>query len=174
MHAPADGQDWLALTAEPLPVGACYEWAVLPSCGAVVLFSGTARDHAEGRTGVVELTYEAYDEHVLPRFAAIAAEIRRTWPATGRIAILHRTGPLALGESSVVVAVSAPHRGEAFEAARFGIDTLKATAPIWKQERWAEGSDWALGAHQVTDVTDAADAAARRRLAAEHTVESRG
>ena len=104
------------------------------------------------RTGVVELTYEAYDEHVLPRFAALAAEMRRAWPTTGRVAILHRTGPLALGESSVVVAVSAPHRGEAFEAARFGIDTLKATAPIWKRERWADGTGWALGAHGVTDV----------------------
>ena len=156
MLPPAAGDDWLALTTEPLPVGAAYDWAVLPSCGAVVLFSGTARDHAEGRTGVVELTYEAYDDHVLPRFVAIAAEIRRTWPATGRVAILHRTGALALGESSVVVTVSAPHRGEAFEAARFGIDTLKATAPIWKRERWADGADWALGTHEVTDVADIA------------------
>ena len=182
MHAPIEGNDWLALTAEPLPVGACYEWVVQPSCGAVVLFSGTARDHAEGRTDVVELVYEAYDEHVLPRFAAIAAEMRRTWPTTGRVAILHRTGALALGESSVVVAVSAPHRAEAFEAARFGIDTLKATAPIWKQERWAQGSDWALGAHEVTDVAEAAGVAGRRRLASEHdggravghTAESKG
>jgi molybdopterin synthase catalytic subunit len=174
VHPPADGLDWLALTAEPLPVGAAYEWAVLPSCGAVVLFSGTARDHADGRTDVVELTYEAYEEHVLPRFAAIAAEIRRSWPTTGRIAVLHRTGALALGESSVVIVVSAPHRAEAFEAARFGIDTLKATAPIWKQERWADGTDWALGAHVVTDVAQVADAAARRERAARSSAESRG
>lgn len=161
MQPPVDGDDWLALTTEPLPVGAAYDWAVLPSCGAVVLFSGTARDHADGRTDVVELIYEAYESQVLPRFAAIAAEIRRQWPTAGRVAILHRTGPLALGESSVVVVVSTPHRGEAFEAARFGIDALKATAPIWKQERWADGTDWALGAHEVTSVDDVARAAGR-------------
>lgn len=169
---PADGDDWLALTSDELPVGAAYEWCVRPSCGAVVLFSGTARDHADGRTGVTLLTYEAYEEHVLPRFAAIAAEIRRVWPTTGRIAILHRTGPLQLGESSVVVAVSTPHRGEAFEAARFGIDTLKATAPIWKQEQWEEGTDWALGAHQVT--TAAEVAAARGLSDGDRSAESKG
>ena len=71
----------------------------------------------------------------------------RRWPNTGRVALLHRTGRLELGESSVIVAVSSPHRAEAFDAARYGIDTLKATAPIWKQETWAGGEDWALGAH---------------------------
>ena len=146
------GGTWLALTTSPLPVAEIYEWCVQPDCGAVVLFSGTVRDHAEGRPGVVHLTYEAYEEHVEPRLAAIAAEIRRQWPATGRIALVHRIGQLGLGESSVVVAVSAPHRGEAFDAARYGIDTLKATVPIWKQETWAEGEDWALGARSVTEV----------------------
>jgi molybdopterin synthase catalytic subunit len=135
-----------------LPIGEIYEWAVRPDCGAVVVFSGTVRDHAEGRSGVVQLTYEAYEEHVVPRLEAIAAEIREQWPMTGRIALVHRIGPLALTESSVVVAVSAPHRGEAFDAARFGIDTLKDTVPIWKQETWAGGVDWALGAHDVTEV----------------------
>jgi molybdopterin synthase catalytic subunit len=152
VHPPAQGETWLALTTEALPVAAVYEWTVRPDCGAVVLFSGTVRDHAEGRPGVAHLTYEAYEEHVVPRFDAIAAEIRRQWPLTGRVAILHRTGRLELGESSVVVAVSAPHRGEAFEAARHGIDTLKTSVPIWKQEAWAEGEDWALGAHELTDV----------------------
>ncbi len=145
-------ETWLALTTLVLPVAEVYEWAVRPDCGAVVLFSGTVRDHAEGRAGVVQLTYEAYEEHVVPRLGAIAAEMRTRWPDVGRIALLHRTGPLRLAESSVIVAVSAPHRGEAFDAARFGIDTLKATVPIWKQETWAEGVDWALGAHDVTEV----------------------
>jgi molybdopterin synthase catalytic subunit len=142
----------LALTAEALPVAAVYDWTVRADCGAVVLFSGTVRDHAEGRSGVAHLIYEAYEEHVLPRLDAIAAEVRRQWPATGRIAILHRIGRLELGESSVVVAVAAPHRAEAFEAARYGIDTLKTTVPIWKQEAWADGEDWALGAHELSDV----------------------
>jgi molybdopterin synthase catalytic subunit len=152
----------LALTAEALPVAAAYDWCVRPDCGAVVLFSGTVRDHAEGRSGVAHLTYEAYEEHVVPRLEAIATEIRAQWPRSGRIALLHRVGRLELGESSVIVAVSAPHRGEAFEAARFGIDTLKETVPIWKQETWDSGEDWALGAH---DLTDAATARAQRHEA---------
>ena len=72
-----------------------------PDCGAVVLFSGTVRDHAEGRDGVEHLTYEAYEEAVVPRLAAIAAEARQRWPMIGRLALLHRTGRLELGESSV-------------------------------------------------------------------------
>ena len=152
VEAPAHGDDWLALTDEVLPVAAAYEWCVLPSCGAVVLFSGTARDHADGRDGVDELVYEAYAEQVTPRLAAIAAEVRDRWPTVGRIALLHRVGALASGESSVIVAVSSPHRPEAVEAARFGIDTLKATVPIWKKERWRGGEDWALGAQHVVNV----------------------
>ena len=148
----AAGETWLGLTTAPLPVAQVYDWCVRADCGAVVLFSGTVRDHAEGRSGVAHLTYEAYEEQVTPRLAAIAGEIRRQWPTTGRIALLHRTGRLELGMSSVIVAVSAPHRGEAFDAARFGIDTLKATVPIWKQETWAGGQDWALGTHDVTEV----------------------
>jgi molybdopterin synthase catalytic subunit len=148
----AASETWLALTTSPLPVAEIYEWSVRPDCGAVVLFSGTVRDHAEGRPGVAHLTYEAYEEHVVPRLAAIATEIRRQWPTVGRIALLHRTGRLDLGSSSVVVSVSAPHRGAAFDAARYGIDTLKETVPIWKQEAWEGGQDWALGARGVTEV----------------------
>ena len=153
---PQQGDNWLGLTPEELPIAAAYEWAVLPSCGAVVLFSGTVRDHAEGREGVTHLDYEAYDEQVAPRLEAIAAELRRRWPATGRVVLLHRTGRLELGVSSVVVVVSAPHRPEAFEAARFGIDALKATAPIWKRESWEDGDAWGLGAHDVVEPADVA------------------
>ena len=66
--------------------------------------------------------------------------------------LAHRTGALTVGESSVVVAVSSPHRPDAFEAARFGIDTLKATVPIWKREVWKDGEDWALSSQDITDV----------------------
>lgn len=151
MHPP-DGDTWLALTEEPLSAGAVYDWAVRPDCGAVVLFSGTVRDHAEGRPGVTLLAYEAYTEQVVPRLAAIAAEIRVRYPAVRRIALLHRVGDLQLEESSVLVVVSAPHRPEAFAAARFGIDSLKATVPIWKRERWEGGEDWGLAATEVTEV----------------------
>jgi molybdopterin synthase catalytic subunit len=104
--------------------------------------------------GVTKLVYEAYAEQVEPRLTAIVEEARRRWPV-GRMALLHRVGELELGESSVIVVVSSAHRGEAFEAARFGIDTLKATVPIWKRETWDGGEDWALCAHEVVEVGEA-------------------
>ncbi len=150
---PIHGDDWFALTQEALPVGAAYDWTVRPDCGAVVVFSGTVRDHAEGRPGVEQLEYEAYDDAVMRRFAEISAELRLRWPTVGRIALLHRVGSLMVGESAVVTAVSAPHRDEAFEAARFAIDTLKSSAPIWKHETWSDGADWGTGAQPIADVT---------------------
>ena len=149
-----DGETWVGLTEAELSAGQVYDWCVRPDCGAVVLFSGTVRDHAEGRDGVTHLTYEAYEEHALPKLSAIADEMRSRWPDLGRIALLHRTGRLALGESSVLVVVSSPHRPEAFVAARFGIDALKASVPIWKHEVWNGGSDWALGAQHLVDAVD--------------------
>ena len=153
---PIEGDDWLALTADRLPIGDLYDWCVRPDCGAVVLFSGTVRDHAEGRPGVEWLEYEAYDEMVVPKLAEIATETRSRWPHVGRIAIVHRTGRLALGESSVVVAVSAPHRDVAFTAARFAIDALKASVPVWKRESWEAGSDWGTGASDLVPVSQVA------------------
>lgn len=152
MVSPPGGDDWVGLTDEPLPLEAALAWATRPDCGAVVLFSGTVRDHAEGRPGVSVLEYEAYAEQVEPRLAAIASEARARWPVLGRVALLHRVGRLELTESSVVVVVSALHRAEAFAGARFGIDTLKATVPIWKRETWEGGSDWGLDAHPVDPV----------------------
>ncbi len=147
-----DGNVWLEITATTLDVGAVYDWSVTDTCGAVVLFSGTVRNHSEGRTGVHTLSYEAFEEEVIPKCHEIVAEMKNQWSDLGRIALIHRVGDLKLGESSVLVVVSAPHRPEAFEAARFGIDALKATVPIWKREAWATGSDWALGAQHVTTV----------------------
>lgn len=147
---------WVGLTTEPLPVGAVHDWAVRPDCGAVVVFTGTVRDHAAGRPGVHELEYEAYEEQVVPRLGAIVERARARWPELGRVALLHRTGRLGPGAVSVVVAASAPHRGQAFEAARFGIDTLKATVPIWKRERWDGGEAWGLDGSPVAEVRDLA------------------
>ena len=148
---PATGDDWMALTADQLPIADAYAWAVRPHCGAVVLFSGTVRDHADGRHGVDHLAYEAYEDAVVPRLAAIAAEARARWPMIGRIALLHRTGRIELGESSVVVVVSTPHRADAFEAGRYAIDALKASVPIWKHETWRDGSAWGTGATPIAD-----------------------
>ena len=100
MREPAAGHDWLALTGEELPIGAAYDWVVRPDCGAVVVFSGTVRDHAEGRSGVTSLTYEAYEEHVLSRLERIAEELRRRWPDVGRVVLWHRTG--SIGADRVV------------------------------------------------------------------------
>jgi molybdopterin synthase catalytic subunit len=115
----------------------------------VVLFSGTVRNHAEGRAGVEHLTYEAYEEAVVPRFADIVHEARSRWPSIGRVALLHRVGRLTVRESSVLAVVSAPHRPEAFEAARYAIDALKASVPIWKHETWGDGSAWGTGATEI-------------------------
>ena len=123
----------------PLPTGSVGDWAVRPDCGAVVVFSGTARNHAEGRPDVQVLEDQAYDEQVVPLVEAIVAETRRRWPSTGRLAALHRTGRIAIGESSVLVAASSPHRDDVFHPARFCIDTLKSSVPIWKRETWAGG-----------------------------------
>jgi len=155
LPTPPTGDDWLGLTSEPLDeVGDVYAWCVRPGCGAVVLFSGTVRDHAEGRQGVTHLVYEAYAEQVMPRMGELAAEMRRRYPGVGRLAVLHRVGPIELERSSVLVAVSAPHRQEAFEAARFGIDTLKETLPIWKQEHHGGGADWGTGSHEIRSAAD--------------------
>ena len=151
MRPPTGTDDWVALTDQALPVDVAHRWVVRPDCGGVVLFVGTVRDHAGDRTGVTRLEYEAYAEQVVPRLAAVVTETRARWPQVGRIAILHRTGALELEEAAVVVAVSAPHREEAFAAARFAIDTTKATAPIWKRETWAGGVDWGTCAHDVSD-----------------------
>lgn len=155
LSAPTTGDDWLGLTADPIPVGAAADWSVLPRCGAVVLFSGTARDHAPGRDAVELLEYEAYEEHVVPRLATIADEMRNRWPTLGRIVLIHRIGVVPVGESSVVVVASAPHRPEAFAAARFGIDTLKASVPIWKRETWRDGESWGLEAQHISSAADA-------------------
>jgi molybdopterin synthase catalytic subunit len=151
IERPANG-DWVALDEAPLPTAEAAEWATTPASGAVITFLGVVRDHAEGRTGVTGLTYEAYEQVALERMTEIAAEARSRWPEIERIALLHRTGRLALSEASVAVVVSAPHRGDAFDAARFSIDTLKETVPIWKREHWAGGDDWSDASHDARPV----------------------
>jgi molybdopterin synthase catalytic subunit len=157
--SPPGGDSWFALTESALPIAALYEWALRPDCGAVVLFSGTVRNHADGRTGVSLLEYEAYESQVVTKMVAIGDEARTRWPDLGRFGILHRIGAMGVTESSVVVVASSPHRPLAFEAARFGIDALKATVPIWKREHHDGGVDWGLAATDVTLVADLADLA---------------
>lgn len=117
----------------------------------MVSFAGTVRDHTEGRPGVSLLEYEAYEGEVESRLEALATEARRRWPGLGRLVMLHRTGPLRVEETAVLVVASAPHREEAFEAARWCIDTLKATVPIWKRETWQDGVEWGTCASAIAD-----------------------
>ncbi len=98
------------------------------------------------------LEYEGYESEVDARLVALAGEARSRWPVLGRLVLLHRLGALEVGETSVLVVAGAPHRAEAFEAARWCIDTLKATVPIWKRETWEGGVDWGTGATVVDDV----------------------
>lgn len=150
VNPPPTGDDWVGLSGDPLSVDAASAWAVVPSCGAVVAFSGHVRDHSPGRVGVSSLEYEAYEDQVTASLARVVEDIRSRWPDVGRVALLHRHGRLAVTETAVVVVVSAPHRDDAFEAARHGIDTLKATVPIWKRESWAGGESWGVDAQQLT------------------------
>ncbi len=119
------------VTAEPLDLAALADAVRDPRAGAVVLFEGVTRD-------VAELDYEAYAEMAVARIEAIAAEEAERHGLCG-VAVEHRTGTVALSEPSVVVAASAPHRGEAFAGARARIDRVKAEAPIWKVEVGADG-----------------------------------
>lgn len=168
--APPDSADtWLGLSPDPLPSTEVAEWVVLPECGAVVQFSGTARDHSRDRPGVDLLQYEAYEEVVEPRLGDIAAEMRRRFDGLGRVALLHRVGSLAVGEPAVVVAVSSAHRDAAFEAARFAIDTLKTTVPIWKRERWQGGESWGLEAQHIAELADAGEQSPARAAVGEQS-----
>jgi len=123
------------LVREPIDVAALQ--ATSPADGALCLFVGVVRDHNGGRP-VRRLEYEAYEEMALPLMEKIGADCRERWKVTD-VRIVHRLGPLAIGEASVAVAIASSHRREAFEACRYAIDTLKATVPIWKKEFYADG-----------------------------------
>ena len=114
-----------------------------PGAGAICTFSGVVRDNARGEA-VTHLEYEAYSAMADRQMRAIADEISQRWPSA-RVAMAHRTGRLEIGEVSVVVAASCPHRAEAFEACRWGIDRLKESVPIWKKEFAKSGAVWIEG-----------------------------
>lgn len=133
-----------ALTHDPIDHAALTESVRRDGCGAVVLFLGTVRD-LTGDQRTVFLDYEAYPPMAEKKLAEIEAEVRRHWPV-GEIAMVHRLGRLGVGEVSVAVAVSTPHRGDAFDACRYAIDTLKELVPIWKKENAPDGrSEWVEG-----------------------------
>jgi molybdopterin synthase catalytic subunit len=114
--------------------------------GAVIVFRGVARRFSRGRD-VVHLEYEAYPEMAEKVMAQIGDEIKARWNVS-QVAIVHRTGVLEIGQASVMIAVAAPHRGEAFEATQYAIDRLKQIVPIWKKEIWSDGSQWIGWEHE--------------------------
>ncbi|MBI1745832.1 MAG: molybdenum cofactor biosynthesis protein MoaE [Acidobacteria bacterium] len=113
------------------------------SDGAIVTFDGVTRNHSRGKA-VLYLVYEAYESMALKQMYELRDQARQRWPITD-MALIHRLGRLEIGESSVFVAVTSPHRRAAFEACQFGIDTLKRDVPIWKKEFYADGEAWIEG-----------------------------
>jgi molybdopterin synthase catalytic subunit len=131
----------IRLTKELIDYYALTEQVRRPDCGGVVTFLGTVRDLTDGRV-TTALDYEAYPQMAEKKMAEIEAETRKRWPV-GDIMMVHRLGHVEVGEISVAVAVSCPHRGQAFEACRYAIDRLKELVPIWKKENWADGTtEW--------------------------------
>jgi len=131
----------ISLTPHPIDHHALTEQVRRPGCGAVVTFLGTVRDLTDGKV-TTALDYEAYPGMAEKKLAEIERETREKWPV-GDIALIHRLGHLEVGDVSVAVAVSCPHRHQAFDACRYAIDRLKELVPIWKKENWADGTtEW--------------------------------
>jgi molybdopterin synthase catalytic subunit len=131
----------IRLTREAIDYHALTEQVRRNDCGAVVTFLGTVRD-LTGEQLTVALDYDAYPPMAEKKMAEIEADTRARWPV-GELIMEHRLGHLEIGAVSVAVAVSCPHRAQAFEACRHAIDRLKELVPIWKKENWADGaSEW--------------------------------
>src|SRR5437899_13076120 len=131
----------IQLTAEPIDYAGLTEHVRRKDCGAVVTVLGTVRELTDGRV-TVALDYEAYPAMAEKKMAEIECETRKSWPVREMV-MVHRLGHLDVGEVSVAVSVSCPHRNQAFEACRFAIDRLKEIVPIWKKENWADGcTEW--------------------------------
>ena len=131
------------LTDQPLDADALGKLVMRPSDGGLVVFSGVVRNNSEDRA-VRYLEYEAYREMALPKLEQVQRETLDRWPMAS-VAMAHRLGRMEIGETSVIVAASAPHRAEAFEAGRYAIDRLKEIVPIWKKEFFEEGESWPAG-----------------------------
>jgi len=142
--APLSERTLVRITTAPIVVDEALAFVVDPAAGGTAVFIGTVRDHS-GAGDVTGLSYEAWEDLALERLGEICGELHERWPVR-KVAIVHRTGDLAVGEASVVVAASAPHRGDAFDACRHGIERLKEDVPIWKKESLVTGdAHWVMG-----------------------------
>jgi molybdopterin synthase catalytic subunit len=133
--------DIFGVVAEPLSPDAIASEVDHPGAGGIVIFSGVVRNETGGRP-VKFLEYEAHAPMAAAKMREIGDAIRARWPSVKRVAMLHRVGRLEIGEASVLIAVSAAHRQEAFEACTYAIDTLKRTVPVWKKEHFEDGEVW--------------------------------
>jgi molybdopterin synthase catalytic subunit len=134
------------VSAEPLNSSALEEEVRSPERGAVVTFQGIVRRDRTGQGEIESLFYEAYEPMASREIEKIAAQTRDRWPDC-RVAIRHRTGSVPAGEASVVIAVAAGHRAEAFDACRFAIDQIKSSVPVWKKEIFTGGGErWSAAA----------------------------
>ena len=129
------------VTEEPLSADAIARAVGVPAAGGVAVFLGIVRNETAGRP-VVALEYEAHLPMAEAKLKEIGEGVYRRWPGVRQVAIVHRIGRLAVGEASVVIGVSAAHRGDAFEACQHAIDTLKRIVPIWKREIFEDGAVW--------------------------------
>ncbi|MBM3944261.1 MAG: molybdopterin converting factor subunit 1 [SAR202 cluster bacterium] len=134
------GENHIVITDQPIDPATFTNMVKAPQHGAVVTFLGNTRDHNEGRT-VLHLEYEAYRPMADAKLAEVAAEMKAKWPI-GEVAIAHRVGRVDIGETSLVVAVGAGHRREAFDAALYAVDRIKQIVPIWKKEFFKGGEVW--------------------------------
>lgn len=143
------GQDdgLFRVTTEPLDPEPLVAAVRKDESGAVALFYGVARNHSEGRA-VRALEYDAHPSMAEKKLREVAEEVRARWQVTG-IGVLHRTGRLAVGEASLLVAVSAAHRAEAFDACHFAVDRIKQIVPVWKKEIWEDGDGAWVAGHPV-------------------------
>lgn len=140
---PAPDSPLVSLTREPIDAAAVLASVKAGPDGAIVVFDGIVRDNTRGRQ-TLHLDYEAYEEMALRQMQVLRAEAIEHKGAR-EVAIVHRLGRLHIGETSVLIAVASAHRGVAFDACRWVIDTLKKTVPIWKKEQFADGAVWADG-----------------------------
>jgi len=140
---PLDHDDIIELIRELIDPRPLIEHIRAPEDGAIVTFDGFVRNQSHNRP-TLYLDYEAYESMALGKMSEIAAELHEKY-RVHRVAIVHRLGRLEIGETSVFIAASAPHRAAAFDACRFAIDTLKRTVPIWKKEYFEDGAIWADG-----------------------------
>ncbi len=135
--------DLYQLVREPIDMAALARHVRAPDDGATVTFDGFVRNQSHNRP-TLHLDYEAYESMALAKMREIGVQLHEKY-SIHRVAMVHRLGRLGIGDTSVFIAVSAPHRAAAFDACRFAIDTLKRTVPIWKKEYFADGAVWADG-----------------------------